>query len=135
MEEHIISGGDFEEIMKVITDEMNDSDFFRNLSKRAEEENGEKQEEKSSRINPIIEYKTQRELFEKEWFPKAHAMGVSWNKFWTLNPRSIRRIADRYSEKMKQQDYLNWVSNQYTLSAVSVAIDRVLNGKNQRQST
>ena len=33
---------------------------------------------------------------------------------------------------MKQQDYLNWVSNQYTLSAVSVAIDRVLNGKKSK---
>ena len=59
-------------------------------------------------------------------------MGVSWNEFWTLNPRIIRRIADGYSEKMKQQDYLNWVSNQYTLSAVSVAIDRVLNGKKSK---
>lgn len=48
MEEHIVSGGNFEEIMKVITEEMNDSDFFRNLNKRAEEENGEKQEEKAA---------------------------------------------------------------------------------------
>ena len=46
MEEHIVSGGNFEEIMKVITEEMNDSDFFQNLNKRAEEEIGEKQEEK-----------------------------------------------------------------------------------------
>ena len=48
MEEHIVSGGNFEEIMKVITEEMNDSDFFQNLNKRAEEEIGEKQEEKAA---------------------------------------------------------------------------------------
>lgn len=59
-------------------------------------------------------------------------MGVSWNEFWMLNPRIIKCIADGYSEKMKQQDYLNWVSNQYTLSAVSVAIDRVLNSKKSK---
>lgn len=59
-------------------------------------------------------------------------MGVSWSEFWTLNPRIIKRIADGYSEKIKQQDYLNWVSNQYTLSSVSVAIDRVLNGKRSK---
>lgn len=48
MEEHIISGGDFEKIMEVITNEMNDSDFFRNLNKRAEEEVGENEEEKAA---------------------------------------------------------------------------------------
>ncbi len=48
MEEHIISGGDFEEIMKVITDEMNDSDFFRNLNKREEKEVGESEEKKTA---------------------------------------------------------------------------------------
>lgn len=48
MEEHIISGGDFEKIMEVITNEMNDSDFFRNLNKRAEEETGEDKEEKKT---------------------------------------------------------------------------------------
>lgn len=48
MEEHIVSGGDFEEIMKVITDEMNDSDFFQNLNKTEEEEIVEKPEEKTA---------------------------------------------------------------------------------------
>lgn len=71
-------------------------------------------------------------MFEKEWFPKAHAMGVSWNEFWLLNPRIIRCIADGYSEKIKEQDYLNWVSNQYTLSAIFVALDRVLSGKKSK---
>lgn len=60
-------------------------------------------------------------------------MGVSWNEFWLLNPRIIRCIADGYSEKMKEKDYLNWVSNQYTLSALSVALDRVLSGKKSKE--
>lgn len=60
-------------------------------------------------------------------------MGVSWNEFWTLNPRAIKCISDGYSEKIKQQDYLNWISNQYTFSAVFVAIDRALNGKKAKE--
>lgn len=47
MEEHIVSGGDFEEIMKVIMEEMRNSDFFQNLNKRAKEES-EKQEEEAA---------------------------------------------------------------------------------------
>lgn len=48
IEGHIVSGGNFDEIMKVITGEMNDSDFFQNLSKKEEEEIGENQEEKKT---------------------------------------------------------------------------------------
>lgn len=37
-----------------------------------------------------------------------------------------------YGERIKQQDYMNWLSNQYTLSAVMVAIDKALNGKKSK---
>lgn len=37
MEQHLINGGTFDEIMNVMTDEMEKSDFFRNLNKTAEE--------------------------------------------------------------------------------------------------
>lgn len=38
METHIIGGGTFDEIMAAMSDEMEKSDFFRNLSKTAETE-------------------------------------------------------------------------------------------------
>lgn len=38
LEEHIIGGGKFDEIMTAMSDEMEKSDFFRNLSKTAETE-------------------------------------------------------------------------------------------------
>lgn len=38
LEAHIIDGGKFDDIMTAMSDEMDKSDFFRNLSKTAEEE-------------------------------------------------------------------------------------------------
>ncbi len=61
-------------------------------------------------------------MFEKEWFPKANAIGVSWNDFWKMNPHIIKLLMDGYMERMKQQDYINWLNGQYTLSAVVVAV-------------
>lgn len=74
-------------------------------------------------------YRSQREFFENEWFPKANVIGVSWSEFWTLNPRIIKTMIKGYGERIKQQDYMNWLSNQYTMSAVTVAVDKVLNGR------
>lgn len=74
-------------------------------------------------------YRSQREFFENEWFPKANVIGISWGEFWTLNPRIIKTMIKGYGERIKQQDYMNWLSNQYTLSAVMAAVDKVLNGR------
>lgn len=38
MEAHIIGGGTFDDIMNAMSDEMEKSDFFRNLNKKAETE-------------------------------------------------------------------------------------------------
>lgn len=45
MEAHIIGGGTFDEIMTAMSDEMENSDFFRNLGKAAETEKAENPEE------------------------------------------------------------------------------------------
>lgn len=49
MEAHVIGGGSFEDIMKVMSDEMEKSDFFRNLNKKAEQEVTENAEKKSKK--------------------------------------------------------------------------------------
>lgn len=68
-------------------------------------------------------------MFENEWFPKANAMGVSWHEFWGMNPHIIKLLVKGHEEKIKEQDYLAWIFNQYTLSAVSVAVEHCLVGK------
>lgn len=47
LEAHIISGGKFDDIMTAMSDEMEKSDFFRNLNKIAETEDTENQTEES----------------------------------------------------------------------------------------
>lgn len=51
IEQHILSGGSFEEIINVINEEMDKSDFFRKLSQTAETEtskNAKKKKEKNT---------------------------------------------------------------------------------------
>lgn len=68
-------------------------------------------------------------MFENEWFPKANAIGVSWQEFWEMNPHIIKLLLKGHDEKVKEQDYLAWLSNQYTLSAVLVAVEHCLAGR------
>lgn len=46
-----------------------------------------------------------------------------------MNPHIIKLLLKGHEEKTKEQDYLAWVFNQYTLSAVSVAVEHCLAGK------
>lgn len=46
-----------------------------------------------------------------------------------MNPHIIKLLVKGHEEKIKEQDYLAWLCNQYTLSAVSVAVEHCLNGK------
>lgn len=56
-------------------------------------------------------------------------MGVSWQEFWGMNPHIIKLLVKGHEEKIKEQDYLAWLFNQYTLSAVSTAVEHNLAGK------
>lgn len=46
LEAHVVNGGDFNDLVVAMTEEMEQSDFFRNLSKRTEKEVGKGQKEK-----------------------------------------------------------------------------------------
>lgn len=46
-----------------------------------------------------------------------------------MNPRIINLLIKGHEEKIKEQDYLAWLFNQYTLSAVSTAIEHNFAGK------
>lgn len=49
MEQHLINGGTFDEIMNVMSDEMEKSDFFRNLNKTENKEVAENSEEETEK--------------------------------------------------------------------------------------
>ncbi len=46
-----------------------------------------------------------------------------------MNPHIIKVIAKADKERIKREDYINWISGQYTFSAIVTAIDSVLKGK------
>lgn len=46
-----------------------------------------------------------------------------------MNPHIIKLLMKGHEEKIKEQDHLAWLFNQYTLSAVSVAVEHCLAGR------
>lgn len=46
-----------------------------------------------------------------------------------MNPHIINLLINGHREKIKEQDYLAWMFNQYTLSAVMVAVEHNLAGR------
>lgn len=46
-----------------------------------------------------------------------------------MNPHIIRLLLKGHEEKLKEQDYMAWLQGQYTLSAVSVAVEHCLAGR------
>lgn len=46
-----------------------------------------------------------------------------------MNPHIIKLHIKGHEEKIKEQDYLAWIFNQYTLSAASVAVEHCLAGR------
>lgn len=63
-------------------------------------------------------------------------MGVSWSEFWGYTPRTIKAITQGYQQRkeqdMLQADYMNWLTGQYVISALSVAIDGLV-GKGRQK--
>ncbi len=49
-----------------------------------------------------------------------------------MNPHIINLMLKGHQEQVKQQDYFAWLYNQYTMSAVSVAVEHCLAGKKAR---
>ena len=57
-------------------------------------------------------------------------MGVSWELFWTLNPRKIKAIAKGYRRRQEERDRELWATwGNYGVSAMMTALDRCIHGK------
>lgn len=64
--------------------------------------------------------------------PHALSIGVPYDTFWHLSPKKLKAFYKAHEERIREQDYLAWLFNQYTLSAVSVAVEHCLAGKKAR---
>ena len=47
-------------------------------------------------------------MFEKEWFPKANSIGISWDEFWKMNPRIIKLHQLGHKETVLMRDEEMW---------------------------
>lgn len=55
--------------------------------------------------------------------------GLSIEDIDMSSPADMKPYLKAHKEELKEKDYLSWLFNQYTLSAVSVAIEHCLSGK------
>lgn len=58
----------------------------------------------------------------------ALSIGIDYDTFWHLTPAELDIFVQANSNKKRQKDWEAWLNGQYTMKAVSVAIDHALNG-------
>ena len=67
-----------------------------------------------------------REQIENEWLPFALSIGVEYDSFWRLTPRSLRIIAEGYNRAyIRQTEHENAIAHlqgRYIAEAVSAAV-------------
>lgn len=55
--------------------------------------------------------------------------GLSVDDIDWSSPADMKPYLKAHEEELKEKDYLSWIQGQYTLSAVSVAVERCLAGR------
>lgn len=55
--------------------------------------------------------------------------GLSVEEIDMSSPADMKPYLKAHEEELKEKDYLAWLSNQYTLSAVSAAVEHCLAGR------
>jgi hypothetical protein len=66
-------------------------------------------------------------FYENEVFPRAKAIGISWDEFWKMNPRILDLHIKAHQEWIKEQDYLAWLQGRYIYQGISVALSHFAN--------
>ena len=59
-------------------------------------------------------------------------MGISYDDFWKLTPRSLKVVAEGYKLKRQVEDEKNWLLGGYLFEAVSIALGNSFRKKNQK---
>lgn len=71
-------------------------------------------------------------MLSDTWLPYALSIGISEEKFWTLNPHTIKPYTKAFTMCQERKDIDMWRMGIYVQSAVTVAVDHCLNGKKAR---
>lgn len=73
-----------------------------------------------------------RRRYEAELLPHIMAIGVSYDEFWTLNPRKIKVLMEAYHLKRQIEDEKLWMLGEYVFDAVSIAMGNAFRKKGQK---
>lgn len=68
----------------------------------------------------------------EEILPHYLSIGVTWERFMDSCPKELEPFDRAHKRKLQEQDFLLWLANQYTLSAVMVAVERNLHGRKSK---
>ena len=63
-------------------------------------------------------------MYQKEVVPNCIAMGISYEQFWHLNPRTLECHVKAHQLKLKDADMMNWYMGQYMVSAIASCFDK-----------
>lgn len=72
-------------------------------------------------------------MYANETMPYYMAIGVSEERFWTLNPRTLKPYIKAHKLRRQMIDEQQFFAAQYTFEAVSAAISNINFGKHRRQ--
>lgn len=62
-------------------------------------------------------------------------MGISYDEFWTLNPRKLKVYVSGYKLKRKIDDEKAWMLGGYLYEAFAIAISNAFSKKNAKTKT
>ena len=65
-----------------------------------------------------------RQYFREAWLPKALLVGMSEDKFWESNPRTLKPYIEAHKLKSMQTDSDNWMLGQYIRLAIGSLLDK-----------
>ena len=75
-------------------------------------------------------------MFENEWFPKANAIGVTWQEFWGMNPRIIKLLIKGFKEKneleLQIENQIAHLQGKYFVDALLTVVGNAIKAKGSK---
>ena len=70
-----------------------------------------------------------RELYTKEWFPYAYAMGISWSEFWEMTPANIDAHKQGFKLKKEEENAFAYIQGIYVRDALACTVGNMFKKK------
>lgn len=71
-----------------------------------------------------MQVKGLRNYFRENWLPKALLVGMSEDRFWESNPKTLKPYIEAFKQRSMKDDSDNWMLGQYIRLAIGSALDK-----------